>query len=115
MITRSFDDTTRVARRIARRINRTPHPGFDVVTARDVSRVGGGAYPTADLPGGVVLLIPHDISSARLEERLRALPVPIIARVSQDRVVIDPRTVEDREIPALVDGVLAAFQMWEGP
>jgi len=57
-----------------------------------------------------VLLIPHDITPARLEKRLRALPVPIIARVSQDRVIIDPRTVSAREIPILTDGILAAFR-----
>jgi len=110
MITRSFEETQRIARRIARKINKTPHPGFDVVSAQETSRVGGGAYPTADLPGGVVLLIPHDITPARLEKRLRALPVPIIARVSQDRVIIDPRTVSAREIPILTDGILAAFR-----
>ncbi|MBN1882746.1 MAG: L-seryl-tRNA(Sec) selenium transferase [Deltaproteobacteria bacterium] len=115
MITRSFEETRRTARRITRRINKTPHPGFDVVSAQETSRVGGGAYPTADLPGGVVLLIPQDITPARLEKRLRALPVPIIARISQDRVVIDPRTVDEREIPILTDGILAAFRIEDTP
>ena len=115
MITRSFEETQRVARRIARKINGTPHPGFDVVSARATSQVGGGSYPTAELPSGVVLLIPHDITPARLEKRLRSLPVPIIARVSQDRVVIDPRTVDAREIPILTGGILAAFHMQDEP
>jgi len=115
MITRSFDETKRIARRIARKINKTPHPGFDVVSAEETSRVGGGAYPTADLPGGVVVILPQEISSARLEKRLRSLPVPIIARLSKDRVVIDPRTVDDREISILSDGILAAFQMHDEP
>jgi seryl-tRNA(Sec) selenium transferase len=36
-----------------------------------------------------------------LEERLRAAAPPVVARIQDDRVVIDLRTVSSEEMPAL--------------
>lgn len=109
MITMPHEETKKRAIRITRRINQVPHPGFDVITTDDFSQAGGGSFPTADIPTKVVTIIPIDISPKTLEERLRSKTPPIISRIAQERIIIDPRTIGDEQIPALVSGILSAF------
>jgi L-seryl-tRNA(Ser) seleniumtransferase len=64
--------------------------GGEVV--RSVSKVGGGALPLLELEGPVVAL------DAALAEPLRHAEVPVIGRVSGGRLLLDPRTICDREV-----------------
>jgi L-seryl-tRNA(Ser) seleniumtransferase len=109
MITMPYEKTQARVKRIVRRVNSVPHPGFDVISADDSSQSGGGSFPMVDIPTKVVLIFPLEISSSKLEERLRAQDPPIITRIAQERVIIDPRTVTDREIPDLTKGILNAL------
>jgi L-seryl-tRNA(Ser) seleniumtransferase len=45
------------------------------------------------------------LSSVRLEERLRCLDVPVIARIDGGEVLLDVRTVDDGEFPLIRDGM----------
>ncbi|HZT74284.1 MAG TPA: L-seryl-tRNA(Sec) selenium transferase [Terriglobales bacterium] len=65
------------------------------------SLIGGGAGAGAALPTWLVALAPAALSAAALEARLRAADPPIVARIADDRVVLDPRTVAQEEEPAL--------------
>jgi L-seryl-tRNA(Ser) seleniumtransferase len=75
--------------------------GGEVVSS--VAKVGGGALPLLELPGPVVALDGAD----ELAARLRAADPPVIGRIEDDRVLLDPRTLADDEIP-LVAAALAA-------
>ena len=110
MITMSYDETKRRAMRIVRQLNRMPHPDHHVTTADDVSGVGGGAFPTSELPSRVVTIIPLAESPGKLEERLRSQRVPIVARITRERLILDPRTVGDRQMPDLIRGTAAAMR-----
>jgi L-seryl-tRNA(Ser) seleniumtransferase len=55
--------------------------------------VGGGAFPAAPLPTTVVRISVNDHLPERLDRELRAASPPIVARVAEDRLVIDLRTV----------------------
>jgi L-seryl-tRNA(Ser) seleniumtransferase len=110
MITMSYDETKARAARIARRLNGAPHPNHHVSTTDDFSGVGGGAFPTEELASRVVTIIPLKESPQRLEERLRRQHVPIVARITHERLILDPRTVADRQIPDLVRGTIAALR-----
>ncbi|MFW5671726.1 MAG: L-seryl-tRNA(Sec) selenium transferase, partial [Acetivibrio ethanolgignens] len=57
------------------------------------SQVGGGSLPLERSPSKAVTLRPGQISTAVLEERMRALPIPIISRTANDQVVMDIRTI----------------------
>jgi len=73
------------------------------------SRVGGGAAPERDLPTWLAAVQPVKRSAASLERRLRRLKPPVVARVHEDRVFFDFRTVlpgEDKLLATLVAGVL---------
>ena len=90
------------ARRIASGLARA---GVAAEVVDGVGLVGGGSCPDAELPGAVVRLTPSAGSSRELAERLRKGDPPVIARVAEDRLVLDPRTVspsEDRVLTACV-------------
>ena len=60
------------------------------------SQVGGGALPLEKIASYAVSIRPTEITTAELEKRLRTLPMPVVARVSEDRVCLDLRTFEMR-------------------
>jgi len=59
----------------------------------DVSQVGGGAWPTVDLPTWVCAVRPKQGSVADLEKFLRMGPTAILTRIHKDWVHIDARTL----------------------
>jgi L-seryl-tRNA(Ser) seleniumtransferase len=77
------------------------------------SVIGGGSTPGQLLPTRVIVIESHRCSAAELEERLRraAHGIPIIARVENDRLVLDLRTVFPEQESALVEGLSAALSI----
>lgn len=72
------------------------------------SQVGGGSIPGSSLPSYALRisgLPPHHLS-----HNLRHGQIPIQARVSEEAVVLDLRTVSDQELPSLADGINAAIR-----
>ncbi len=68
--------------------------GAELVEA--VARVGGGTLPLAELPGPVVALDPG------LAGELRAGDPPVLGRLSEGRLLLDPRTLTDEEVAWIV-------------
>ncbi len=65
------------------------------------SMIGGGAAPSATLPTRSLSLARQGLSADELSIRLRSSDPPIIARVHEDRVLLDLRTVfpeQDAEV-----------------
>lgn len=65
------------------------------------SQVGGGAWPTVNLPTWVCAIRPVEGSVNDLEKFLRMGQIPILARIQKDWVLLDTRTLleeEDQEI-----------------
>jgi L-seryl-tRNA(Ser) seleniumtransferase len=71
------------------------------------STVGGGSLPGESLP--TFLLALELPSPARMLMRLRQQQPPVIARVQDDRLLLDPRTVLPEQEEALVNGLKAAL------
>ncbi len=76
------------------------------------STIGGGSAPGSALPTRLVAVTHPTLSPDRFEEALRALDPPVIARIEDDRVLFDLRTVapaDDERLGVLVgacDGAL---------
>jgi L-seryl-tRNA(Ser) seleniumtransferase len=66
------------------------------------SAVGGGAAPTVGVPSVVVALDPGPAGPDRLAAELRRGSPPVVARVAEDRVLVDLRTVRPDEEEALL-------------
>ena len=79
----------------------------DVVAGE--SEVGGGSFPGTTLPTWLVRLDPGARTADSLTARLRGAALPVVARVQDDRVVLDPRTIAPHEITAVVEAVTAAL------
>jgi L-seryl-tRNA(Ser) seleniumtransferase len=77
--------------------------GASVVTAS--AKVGGGALPLLELEGPAVALAGEPET---LAQALRAHAPPVIARIHDGRVLLDPRTLTDEDVPLLVSAVLGA-------
>lgn len=75
----------------------------------DSSRSGGGALPEVEFRTFAVAIKPVNISINQLETRLRHSCPPIIARIKDDTLFLDARTVQDNEIDALVKNVVSAM------
>jgi L-seryl-tRNA(Ser) seleniumtransferase len=61
-------------------------------------RAGGGTLPLAELPGPVCEIDPGAEGAERLAARFRAASPPIVARVSEGRLVLDPRTLLEGQV-----------------
>jgi L-seryl-tRNA(Ser) seleniumtransferase len=72
--------------------------GGEVVQA--VAKVGGGALPLLELEGPAVAL--HSGSPDATAARLRASDPPVLARIQDGRVLLDPRTMADEEVAWVV-------------
>jgi L-seryl-tRNA(Ser) seleniumtransferase len=80
--------------------------GADALAASvepDVSRAGGGALPMADIPTFVVAVDAARVSATELEARLRSWEPHIVARIRDDRVLIDPRTLASDDEDVVVE------------
>ena len=87
-----------LARRAARLVERIADaPGFSVKVQQGESVVGGGSTPGQILPTSLVTLTHARFSAHDLELALRHNSPPIIARVEQDHVILDLRTVFEEQ------------------
>jgi len=100
------------ARRLLRFIGNVDQGNFALGLADGDSKVGGGALPLLSMPTALIALTPGKLSAHTMESRLRAYDPPIIARVEKERVLLDVRTIQDKELVTVAQAIqaLATFQ-----
>jgi L-seryl-tRNA(Ser) seleniumtransferase len=79
--------------------------GSAATVIRSASRAGGGSLPLMDLEGPVCAVEPGSGGAAALVGALRRGDPPVIARVEDGRVILDPRTMSDVEADAAAAAV----------
>lgn len=110
MLFRSPEEIRARARKIASALRaafREEH--FDVI--EDTSRAGGGALPEMEFPSFAVSLKPRAISVNEMESRLRRASPPVIARIREDSLLLDARTVGKDDIKGIVLAVSEALSI----
>ncbi len=80
----------------------------DAATESGVSSVGGGSFPDAKLDTTLVA-VPTERVQQLLDGMRRGTP-PVIARAGDGRVLVDPRTLSDDEVPLVASVVGAALE-----
>ncbi len=80
-----------------------PLDEVEIEIADGNSLAGGGSTPAQSLPSKVIRIASARYSAAKLEQRLRRAPagISVIARVEDDRLVLDLRTVFPEQEPLL--------------
>ncbi|HXG43165.1 MAG TPA: L-seryl-tRNA(Sec) selenium transferase [Gemmatimonadales bacterium] len=71
------------------------------------SAVGGGSFPGVTLPTTLVRLAPGALGAHGLALRLRLGNPAVVARVQEEAVLLDPRTIGEGEVEALREALAA--------
>ena len=103
MLATPYEELRRRAGALVRRLRRLGLAGLRVSQSEGSSRVGGGAMPLATPRTRLVDLALEGLSPTRLEAALRANHPPIICRLEDGRLLIDPRTLQEGD-----PGIIAA-------
>lgn len=93
------------ARKLLRTLKKSPLQGYDFVMKKGYSMAGGGSLPTQEIPTALLGVAFRHMSPGRLGERLRFLDVPIVARIADDEVLFDVRTIDETEFALIRDGL----------
>ncbi len=90
-------------------LQRSPDAHIEVV--RDAAEVGGGSYPGVEIESWILRVRVPDRSETELEAACRAATPPVIGRVKDGALCLDPRTVlpadESEFVRAVADALNA--------
>jgi L-seryl-tRNA(Ser) seleniumtransferase len=112
MLTVPVEILERRTKRFQRRLKKAL-PAAQVKLKEESSQVGGGALPLQELPTWVIALASPKISAAALAERLRKNDPPVIVRVKEEEVLLDLRTVEEKEENLILQSFFQILQKKE--
>ena len=112
-IFQSYHAMARKAGRLLGLIGPLKTRNFSLDLRDGTSRPGGGALPMVELPSRVLCLIPGQLTSTFMEAWFRSHTPPIIARQEKEQVLLDVRTMQDRELKTVARAVqtLAAVRV----
>ncbi|MGF7186548.1 L-seryl-tRNA(Ser) seleniumtransferase [Desulfitispora alkaliphila] len=74
------------------------------------SQVGGGALPTTDLPTANISIKASRINSKQLMDRMRDGKPSVIARIENERVLLDLRTVFPNQEESLISAIVGILR-----
>jgi L-seryl-tRNA(Ser) seleniumtransferase len=88
-----------------------PLDEVEIEIADGASLAGGGSTPSQSLPTKIIRIASARYSATKLEQRLRRAPagISVIARVEDDRLILDLRTVFPEQEPLLIKTLAAAL------
>src|SRR3712207_185061 len=106
MLAATREEVEARARVFVRRLRkRVAEAGMTFEIVEGASAVGGGSAPTTHPPTALVRVTHATLSASALDESLRRGSPPVVARILDERVVIDLRTVADEEEQELADAL----------
>lgn len=95
----------------ARSSTSSNHPLVRAWVQDEIGRAGGGALPAVDLPGAVVCIDTRALISTSSAQRalLTFAQTPLVTRVVNDCIALDPRTLVNEEEYCRAAEVIGAF------
>jgi L-seryl-tRNA(Ser) seleniumtransferase len=102
-------DAGRLQKRAQRLQRALSGDGLDAHVVSATARVGGGGLPLLELEGPAVRVEPGPGGADADAAALRGGDPPVIARVTDGAVLLDPRTIDDAEIDAVAAVCLGAL------
>ncbi len=101
MIIKSPESIKEDAEKIVRKIK--PYFNGEVEIIKGYSEIGGGSFPGVKLDTWLISLKPSNVRVQELAESLRMNTPPIIPRTKEDKIFLDPRTIQKDEIEDIID------------
>jgi L-seryl-tRNA(Ser) seleniumtransferase len=92
--------TEKFAQKLREKVGENKDLQFEVIEGNSV--VGGGSAPMVQ-PISTLLALKHEMPVNELEQKLRSSKPPVIARIFEDKVLIDLRTVSEKEEGELLE------------
>ncbi len=96
MITEGIEEIHKRAITLLNRIE-AENLQIDIEINDDYSQVGGGSLPLEKLPTKVLQITSSKLSVNQLEEGLRLYQTPIITRIQDNKLIVDLRTIKERD------------------
>lgn len=93
------------ARRLARRLSKALAGKASARSKDGESLIGGGSFPERYLPTTLVCVSAENCPAQELRRRLLGVSTPLVARLEDDCLCLDVRTLDDKEFP-LVEAAL---------
>jgi L-seryl-tRNA(Ser) seleniumtransferase len=81
------------------------NPSANIRMEKCKSKIGGGSLPDELLDSYAVALYPGKINASKIDREFRSLEIPIVARINEDRVILDMRTVFDDDYEIIAEAV----------
>jgi L-seryl-tRNA(Ser) seleniumtransferase len=90
-----------------------PEKELSLKITQDYSKVGGGALPGLKIPTWVLQIKPKHISTNKLYQALRKSSPPILGRISDQQLILDLRTIKDKEIYPIAKAIKDIIKNYE--
>ncbi|HCX62036.1 MAG TPA: L-seryl-tRNA(Sec) selenium transferase [Clostridiales bacterium] len=110
LINRSKDELLNMANLLYDRLIKTLGNKCEVIIEDCQSQIGGGSLPLERIESISNSFKPFNITTASLENKLRHLETPIVGRVVNDRLIIDLRTVLQKEEEIISEAFKCIFE-----
>jgi L-seryl-tRNA(Ser) seleniumtransferase len=104
-LTEPLTDVNKRAKKLLSLLRKEHLEGFLLSLKKGFSMSGGGSLPTQEIPTMLLSIVSKRMSPSSLEDCLRCLDIPIIARIAEDEVLFDLRTIEEEEFTYIRDGL----------
>jgi L-seryl-tRNA(Ser) seleniumtransferase len=106
MMAASYEEIRTRADNVIERVGRD-HSGLELQIVDGESAIGGGAAPTSRLRTALIAITRPNFSTNQTEEWLRRHDPPVIARIENDQVLLDLRTVFTSDEADLLHAIIA--------
>ena len=104
MILRKPEDLKSAAEKMASRLG-LANIQAEVGASPGFSQTGSGSLPDQNLATTLLVIAPKDMAAQALVEKLRQYRPPIIARIQNEQILIDPRTLRKGEDTVIVEAL----------
>jgi L-seryl-tRNA(Ser) seleniumtransferase len=94
MLAMPLDQIAERANEFVRKISEHNFASLTVASIESESAVGGGSAPTSSLPTIAIAITSERLTPNQIADNLRQWNPPVIARIVEERVLIDLRTVD---------------------
>lgn len=105
MLTTPLVELKEKGRRYLRRLRRQAPATVRLSLETGSSQVGGGALPLVDLPSCLIAVEADGWQAQEIDAAFRGGAVPVVGRINRGRYLLDVRTLQECDLPALSDAL----------
>ncbi len=102
MIAETYDSVNERANKLLKYFD---NKDIDIRIIDGESQVGGGTFPLDVIPSALIEINSTKFSASQISSKLRNLEVPIIARISENRILLDVRTLQENDFEYIASSI----------